>query len=154
MVKRPQQDPKVEAFEPQRALNPRPGAVLDPAFASSEFLDARDLVQVKYEMVRRVRIDRAPVDARQPLRSGSPGRRFTRRRRPWTEAGLPGLVPAGPAPPGATSSADEVVDFAEAALGRDPSFGQPTCPSYRGPLRRQRAPTLDRAGTLPQEAQK
>ena len=33
----------------------------DEQFASSEFLDARDLVQVKYEMVRRVRVDGAPV---------------------------------------------------------------------------------------------
>ena len=50
-------DPKVEALRAERSLNPRPEAVSDEAFASSEFLDARDLVQVKYEMVRRVRVD-------------------------------------------------------------------------------------------------
>jgi hypothetical protein len=38
----------------------------DPAlqrsgFARLEFLDARDLVQVKYEMVRRPRVDGEPV---------------------------------------------------------------------------------------------
>ncbi len=55
------QDPKVEALRAERSLNPRPEAVTDEAFAGSEFLDARDLVQVKYEMVRRVRVDGAPV---------------------------------------------------------------------------------------------
>ncbi|MET8243259.1 hypothetical protein ABZV31_01785 [Streptomyces sp. NPDC005202] len=30
-------------------------------FAASQFLDPYDLVQVKYEMVRRVRVDKVPV---------------------------------------------------------------------------------------------
>src|SRR5215212_1660698 len=55
------EDPKVEALRAERSLNPRPGAVTDERFAGSEFLDARDLVQVKYEMVRRARVDGDPV---------------------------------------------------------------------------------------------
>jgi len=51
------EDPKVAALRTERSLNPRPEAVSDDRFAVSEFLDARDLVQVKYEMVRRVRVD-------------------------------------------------------------------------------------------------
>jgi hypothetical protein len=39
-------DPKVEALRAARSLNPRPEAVSDEAFSSSEFLDPRDLVQV------------------------------------------------------------------------------------------------------------
>ena len=54
-------DPKVEALRAERSLNPRPGEVRDPSFASSEFFDPRDLVQVKYEMVRQVRVDGQPV---------------------------------------------------------------------------------------------
>lgn len=53
MAKR-RQDPKEDALREARALNPRPDAVIDAGFAASEFLDARDLVQVRYEMVRRV----------------------------------------------------------------------------------------------------
>jgi hypothetical protein len=56
-VARKTTDPKVEALAAQRSLNPRPEAVVDEAFSSSEFLDPRDLVQVKYEMVRRVRVE-------------------------------------------------------------------------------------------------
>src|SRR3954464_2536868 len=51
------EDAKVAALRAQRSLNPRPERVADEQFAGSEFLDARDLVQVKYEMVRRVRVD-------------------------------------------------------------------------------------------------
>jgi hypothetical protein len=47
------EDPKVQALRAERSLNRRPEAVRDEQFARSEFLDARDLVQVKYEMVRR-----------------------------------------------------------------------------------------------------
>ena len=54
-------DPKAAALAETRTLNPRPEAVRDDQFGSSEFFDARDLVQVKYEMVRRVRVDGAPV---------------------------------------------------------------------------------------------
>ena len=50
-------DGKEAALRAARALNPRPEAVLAADFAGSEFLDARDLVQVKYEMVRRVHLE-------------------------------------------------------------------------------------------------
>jgi hypothetical protein len=48
VARRPQKDPKADALRAARTLNPRPEMVSDPAFADSEFLDARDLVQVKY----------------------------------------------------------------------------------------------------------
>ncbi len=57
------EDPKVAALREARVLNPRPEAVTDEAFAAEEFLDPRDLVQVKYEMVRRVRVEGEEVSA-------------------------------------------------------------------------------------------
>jgi transposase len=47
-------DAKGQALHAARALNPHATAVTDAAFVSHPFFDARDLVQVKYEMVRRV----------------------------------------------------------------------------------------------------
>ena len=41
----------------QGCLHPHPEKVTDEAFVASEFFDRRDLVQVKYEMLRRVRVD-------------------------------------------------------------------------------------------------
>ena len=63
MARKRKPDAKEAALAESRTLNPRPEAVRDEQFASSEFFDARDLVQVKYEMVRRVRVDGAPVTA-------------------------------------------------------------------------------------------
>ena len=50
-------DPKLAALAASGALNTHAQAVQDPAFVDSNFFDARDLVQVRYEMLRRVRLD-------------------------------------------------------------------------------------------------
>src|SRR6266511_4293399 len=97
MARRSRPDPKVEALAAARSLNPHPEAVLDEAFATSPFLDPRDLVQVKYEMVRRVRQEGAAVAAAAAA--------FGFSRPSWyaaaaalDQAGLPGLLPAKPGP--------------------------------------------------------
>ena len=98
------EDPKVAALREARALNPRPEAVTDEAFAAGGFLDARDIVQVKYEMVRRVNVDGRPVS--------EAAASFGFSRPSWyaaaaalDEGGLPGLLRARPGPAGRTSSA-------------------------------------------------
>jgi hypothetical protein len=50
----PEKDSKLELLREQGTLNPRPREVTDPLFAKDSFFDPRDLVQVKYEMLRRV----------------------------------------------------------------------------------------------------
>lgn len=103
MARKRKPDAKEAALAESRTLNPRPEAVHDEQFAASEFFDARDLVQVKYEMVRRVRVDGAPVTAAAAA--------FGFSRPSYYEAatavdrdGLGGLVPAKPGPRRATSS--------------------------------------------------
>ncbi len=55
-------DEKRAALRAARALSPRPEAVVDPAFTSGQpFFDARDLVQVKYEMLRAHLLDGVSV---------------------------------------------------------------------------------------------
>ena len=54
MTKRQRPDEKVATLSDQGVLNPRAEEVSDPLFLEQDFFDARDLVQVKYEMVRRV----------------------------------------------------------------------------------------------------
>ena len=72
------EDPKVAALREARCLNPHPEGVTDAAFRSQEFFDARDAVQVKYEMVRRVRVDGDSVTAAAAARlvHGSRVRRY------------------------------------------------------------------------------
>jgi len=55
-------DPKREALRQQQTLNPRPARVSDPLFREQPFFDARDWLQVKYEMLRRVRVDGWPEE--------------------------------------------------------------------------------------------
>lgn len=121
VAKRKAEDPKVESLAGARALNPRPGAVTDEGFATEEFLDPRDLVQVKYEMVRRVRVEGDAV-------SGAAGA-FGFSRPSWYAAaaaldrgGLPALVPERPGPRRAHKLSDEVVSFAARAIQDDPSL--------------------------------
>src|SRR2546427_5398105 len=64
MAKRNKPDPKTEALRQRGCLNPYPEKVADPLFAGSDFFDARDLVQVKYEMVRRGEIDGHTINDR------------------------------------------------------------------------------------------
>jgi hypothetical protein len=52
---------KMEALRTSGTLNPRPERVTDPLFRGHVFFDADDLVQVKYEMLRRVDCEHASV---------------------------------------------------------------------------------------------
>ena len=52
---KPKTDPKREALARDGVLNPHPEAVRDPLFAANPFFDPDDLLQVRYEMVRRHR---------------------------------------------------------------------------------------------------
>jgi hypothetical protein len=93
VAKRGRPDPKVEALRETRTLNPRPEAVRDDGFSSSEFFDARDLVQVKYEMVRRVQVDGAAA-AHAAAAFGFSRPSYYEAAAALARDGLPGLVPA------------------------------------------------------------
>jgi transposase len=118
---RKQDDPKVRALRETRSLNPRPEVVSDEAFSSSEFLDARDLVQVKYEMVRRVRVDGEPV-ARAAERFGFSRPSFYAAQAALDQGGLPGLVPQRPGPRRAHKLSVEVLAFVRERREADPSL--------------------------------
>src|SRR6266853_618353 len=58
MIRRPPKaDPKQRSLEESGTANPHAQDVRDPAFIDSDFFDPRDLIQVKYEMLRRVRTE-------------------------------------------------------------------------------------------------
>jgi transposase len=115
------EDPKVQALRVERSLNLRPEVVRDERFASSEFLDARDLVQVKYEMVRRARVDGQPV-SRAAEAFGFSRPSFYAAQAALDRGGLPALVPARPGPKRAHKMTGEVVAFARERLASDPAL--------------------------------
>lgn len=115
------EDPKVEALRAERSLNPRPQAVSDERFAVSEFMDARDLVQVKYEMVRRARVDGEPV-SRAAAAFGFSRPSFYAAQAALDRGGLAALVPARPGPRRAHKMSQEVVAFAREQRAVDPKL--------------------------------
>jgi transposase len=120
MARRGKKDPKLEALRAARTLNPRPDAVHDEQFGSSGFFDARDLVQVKYEMVRRVQVDGAPV-SHAAAAFGFSRPSYYEAAAALARDGLPGLVPAKPGPRRGHKLTDDVLDHAETLLAADAS---------------------------------
>lgn len=104
-------DPKEAALRAAGALHPHPETVRDDAFLRDPFFDPRDRVQVKYEMLRRRRVDGRPVT--EIAASFSVSRQaFYEAADAFAAAGLPGLVPKRPGPQHAHKCTDEIVDFA------------------------------------------
>jgi len=115
-------DEKRAALRTAHAVHPHPETVVDALFASGRpFFDARDLVQVKYEMLRRVQVEGHSV-TRTAAAFGFSRPSFYAAQAAWRAAGLPGLLPARPGPRGAHKLTPEVVAFLEQVLARDPAL--------------------------------
>jgi transposase len=107
-----QSNEKSAALREHGALNPRPDDVTDALFQSEEFFDPKDLVQVKYEMVRRVKHDRQTVtEAAAAFGFSRPS--FYQAQAALASEGLPGLLPERPGPRRAHKLSDEVMNFIE-----------------------------------------
>src|SRR5216683_6990288 len=115
------EDPKVTALRESRCLNPHPEQVTDPAFLTEEFFDARDAVQVKYEMVRRVTLDGAPVTATAAA-FGYSRPSYYQAAAALAASGLDGLVPARPGPRGGHKLTGQILTWAEQQLAADPAL--------------------------------
>ena len=113
------EDPKVTALRESRCLNPHPEQVTDEAFLSEEFFDARDAVQVKYEMVRRVSVDGTPVTATAAA-FGYSRPSYYQAAAALAESGLEGLVPAKPGPRGGHKLTEQILTWAEEQMAADP----------------------------------
>jgi transposase len=120
-VTRHKPDPKTDALHEQGCLHPHPEKVTDELFASGEFFDARDLVQVKYEMLRRVRIDGRPVSD-SAARFGLSRPSYYQAQTAFEEGGLPALLPKKPGPRRAHKLSEEVMTALEEALTEEPEL--------------------------------
>jgi transposase len=112
---------KQQQLRTSGTLNRNPQRVTDPLFSQHAFFDARDLVQIKYEMLRRVVHDGHSItEAAAAFGFSRPA--FYKARRALEECGLAGLVPAKTGPHGAHKLNDEVMAFVLAARERDPKL--------------------------------
>ena len=120
MAKRPI-DAKTRALKEHGCLKPHAGTVCDELFLSNAFFDPRDLVQVKYEMLRRVREDGAPV-SHAAASFGVSRPTWYQAARAYEAGGLPGLLPDRPGPRRPHKLSDEVVEALQAAKSEQPEL--------------------------------
>ncbi len=121
MAKSKAPDPKLDALRQQGSLNPHPQRVTDPLFASADFFDRRDLVQVKYEMVRRVRTDGHSV-AQSAKAFGLSRPSFYQAQAALEREGLSGLLAKKRGPRRAHKLGTEVMGFVQALLSQEPTL--------------------------------
>jgi len=116
----PEKDPKLDALREQGTLNPRPRAVTDPLFAKDSFFDPRDLVQVKYEMLRHVETEQQSVSASaQAFGFSRPS--FYQAQSAFRQAGLGGLLPEKRGPRSGHKLTAPVMEFVSQAKAADAS---------------------------------
>ena len=114
-------DSKEAALAEARCLNPHPEQIRDPGFLSSDFFDGRDVVQVKYEMVRKVKADGAPVTTAATA-FGYSRPSYYEAAAALERSGLEGLVPARPGPRGGHKLTEEILAWAEEQLAAGPAL--------------------------------
>jgi transposase len=125
MPNRRRQDPKLEALRERGTLNSKPDGVVDQLFQKSEFFDARDLLQVKYEMIRRVEIEGAAIaQAAEAFGFSRPS--FYEAQAAFSEGGLPALLPKKRGPRGAHKLGPEVMAFIEELRAGDSAVAAPS----------------------------
>lgn len=121
MPKRSATDGKRKALRSLGALHHHPERVTDELFQEDGFFDPHDLVQVKYEMLRRVRVDRKPI-RRAAKDFGFSRPSVYHARAAFERAGLPGLLPGKRGPRGAHKMDDAVMGFVCEELLADPAL--------------------------------
>ncbi|WP_437965312.1 helix-turn-helix domain-containing protein [Sorangium sp. So ce260] len=105
-------DPKTAALREDGTLNTFPEKVSDPKFQTRDFFDSRDLMQVRYEMLRRVSIDNLSV-TQAAAEYGVSRPTYYQAKASFDEAGLGGLVPKKRGPRGPHKLQGDVLAFVE-----------------------------------------
>jgi transposase len=119
-----EKDAKLQMLQQQGTLNPRPKEVRDELFLQDEFFDARDVVQVKYEMLRRVQAEAKSVtDAAASFGFSRPS--FYQALSAFEQDGLAGLIPHKRGPKQAHKLTGEVLTFINEVRQKEPSIRMP-----------------------------
>ena len=121
MVADRRQDEKQRRLRQQATLNPRPEGVTHPLFQGSEFFDSHDLLQVKYEMLRLVSVEKRPVSESAKV-FGFSRPSFYQAQAAFEQSGLAGLIPHKPGPRSGHKLTPTVMEFLVQARVAEPSL--------------------------------
>lgn len=101
---------KENSLKEEGTLNTSPEKVKASGFQKGEFFDPRDIVQVKYEMLRRVRMENATV-TQAAEEFGFSRNTFYQASLNFDEAGINGLIPGKRGPRGPHKINSEILAF-------------------------------------------
>jgi len=110
---------KQQILRQHATLNPRAAGVTHALFTLGEFFDPDDLLQVKYEMLRLVNVERRPIsEAAKACGFSRPS--FYQARKAFEQGGLAGLIAHKSGPHAGHKLTAEVLEFLTAARSADP----------------------------------
>jgi len=121
MLKKDDHHPKTEALRRHGTLHPHPELVRDDMFCRDDFFDPEDAMQVKYEMLRRARVD-GWTASRAALEAGFSRPTFYEAHTAFERGGLPGLLPTKKGPRRAHKLADVVMTFINQEIAKQPQM--------------------------------
>ena len=103
-------DGKSELLKEEGALHPDPDKVSAKLFVENDFFDPRDLVQVKYEMLRCIRHDKCSISEAAKM-YGLSRPSFYKARDRFEKEGVSGLLPRKRGPKNAHKLTGDVLRF-------------------------------------------
>ncbi|MGA7622534.1 MAG: helix-turn-helix domain containing protein [Candidatus Acidiferrales bacterium] len=112
---------KQRTLRQQGIFNSHSQDVTHPLFQDNEFFDAHDLVQVKYEMLRQVRVDKRPV-SQTAKEFGFSRPSFYQAEFTFEQSGLSGLLPGKRGPKSGHKLTPEVMKFVAEQRIAEPSL--------------------------------
>ena len=113
--------PKARILKANGTLNPQAQRVRDPLFHEDPFFDPQDRLQVKYEMLRRVRVEGWSV-SQAATAFGLSRPTFYQAHHAFKRHGLRGLLPRKRGPQAGHKLTAEVMDFVRALLAEVPEL--------------------------------
>ena len=112
---------KTAALRQYGSLNPRPEGVGNDLFRTYDFFDPKDLVQVKYEMLRQVSVERGSVTGA-AAQFGLSRPSFYEAQAAFQQDGLVGLLPEKRGPRRAHKLSEEIMEFLQKEKTEDPDL--------------------------------
>jgi transposase len=115
------EDQKSKELRKCRCLNPHPEKVTCDLFTKAGFFDPRDLLQVKYEMVRKIKVEKKPIrHAARQFGFSRPS--VYKALDSFQKTGVTGLLRTKPGPRRAHKLNDSVIKFIEAQRTQNASL--------------------------------
>src|ERR1035438_9848143 len=126
MAKLKKPDQKTLELKRTGTLNPRPSAVSDSLFKENPFFDPKDLLQVRYEMLRRHNVEGVSiVDV--ATRFGVSRPTVYQTQTAFQQAGLSGLLPKHRGPKEGHKLTAEIIEHVRTLRATDPGLTTVAC---------------------------